>query len=215
MLYFRALARGLSPLPPADPQVRDALAEEAARIGWSALHARLAMNDPDSAARIHPNDAQRIQRALEIQELTGRPPSHWYARREPPRRSWSALELALAPADRARLHERIEARFDAMLAAGFLSEVEKLRARPDLDPDKPALRAVGYRQLWRYLDGDWSFEEARTRGVFASRQLAKRQLTWLRHETGVRWFDSDDPARFERLLRDAGAEAATNRGVLP
>lgn len=211
MLYFRALARGLSPLPPADPDVREALAGEAQRHGWGKLHARLAAHDPESAARIHRNDAQRIQRALEILELTGRPPSHWHGRRQASRPSWSPLELALAPADRDRLHARIEARFDAMLAAGFLSEVEKLRARPDLGPDKPALRAVGYRQLWQHLDGELSFEEARVRGVFASRQLAKRQLTWLRRETGAGRLDSDDPGRFERALRTIEAVSAPPR----
>lgn len=213
MLYFRALAHGLSPLPPADPAVREALDDEASRRGWEALHARLAERDPESAARIHPNDAQRIQRALEILELTGRPPSHWYRGRETSRPDWSPLRLALVPADRERLHERIRARFDAMLEAGFVAEVEKLRARPDLGPETPALRAVGYRQLWQYLDGALSFDEARARGIFASRQLAKRQLTWLRRETGVHWLDSDDPARFGKALRavETAPAAATRR----
>ncbi|WP_353252557.1 tRNA (adenosine(37)-N6)-dimethylallyltransferase MiaA [Salinisphaera sp. PC39] len=215
MLYFRALTRGLSPLPPADAGVREALTAEADRHGWQALHARLASRDPDTAARIHPNDAQRIQRALEILELTGQPPSHWYARRTESGPEWPLVELAVAPSARSRLHERIETRFDAMLAAGFLGEVEKLHARPDLTLDTPALRAVGYRQLWQHLDGTLSWAEARDRGVYASRQLAKRQLTWLRRERGVRWFDSDDPGCRERVLREVAIQVAPQHGVLP
>lgn len=214
MLYFRALAHGLSPLPPADPAVRAGLSDEAQRLGWEALHGRLAAHDPESAARIHPNDAQRIQRALEVLEITGQPPSHWYARRSHAGPAWPVLKFAVAPGDRARLHDRIRTRFDAMLAAGFVAEVEKLHARPDLDLDKPALRAVGYRQLWRHLDGEWSLEEARTQGVYASRQLAKRQLTWLRRESDVRWLDSDDPERFGRILREAESAVASVAAVL-
>nr|WP_246429024.1 tRNA (adenosine(37)-N6)-dimethylallyltransferase MiaA [Pseudoxanthomonas broegbernensis] len=193
-LYFRALLHGLSPMPPADPAVRAAIAAEAAECGWAALHAQLARIDPDAAARIRPGDAQRIQRALEVQRLSGRTISAWQRDRPPPRLPLRVLKLVLAPAVRAELHERIARRFDAMLAAGFVEEVRRLRASPPLRGhprplDLPALRAVGYRQAWRYLDGTTDALEFRERGIFATRQLAKRQLTWLRGELDARWFD--------------------------
>jgi tRNA dimethylallyltransferase len=198
MLYFRALQRGLSALPPADPAFRERLEAEARTQGWPALHARLAARDPQTAARLHPNDAQRIQRALEIVEATGRPASRM--------RTGGgdglpgpAVKLALNPPARAVLHERIRQRFEAMMAAGFLDEVAALRARGDLDPDLPSMRAVGYRQLRAHLDGAYGLDVAIERGIAATRQLAKRQLTWLRSETGVATLDPDTP----RLLQDA------------
>ena len=202
-LYFRALQRGLSALPDAAPGIRARLAGEAAVHGWPALHARLATLDPVAAARIGPNDAQRLQRALEVIELTGRPLSGQQTGGSGERFPWRVLKLALLPADRGELHARIEQRFDAMLAAGFLDEVRALRARGDLDPDLPALRAVGYRQAWEHLDGITDTATFRDKGIFATRQLAKRQITWLRAELDARVLDPDQadlPGRACRAL---------------
>ncbi|WP_372015434.1 tRNA (adenosine(37)-N6)-dimethylallyltransferase MiaA [Pseudoxanthomonas sp. 10H] len=217
-LYFRALLRGLAPMPEADPLLRGAIADEAAARGWQALHAELARVDPAAAARIGPADAQRIQRALEVFRLSGRPISHWQRDPPPARLPLRVLKLALAPADRAGLHARIARRFDAMLAAGFLDEVRRLRASPALVAhpaplDLPALRAVGYRQAWEHLDGAFDAAQLRDRGIFATRQLAKRQLTWLRGELDARWFD---PERDGGQLADAvdrflGAPGAVRR----
>lgn len=194
-LYFRALEHGLAPMPPADPGLRERLGAEAAQRGWPALHARLAARDPAAGARIRPNDAQRIQRALEAIELTGRTLSALHAEVDTTTRiPYRVLKLALVQGDRVALRERIAARFDAMLAAGFLDEVRALRARGDLDPDFPALRAVGYRQAWDYLGGGCAAEEFRLRAIHATRQLAKRQLTWLRAELDARTFDPGHPA---------------------
>lgn len=191
MLYFRALSEGLSPLPPADAAIRAELTADAERHGWPQLHARLAKQDPVTARRLHPNDGQRIQRALEIVSLTGRPASDIQGDRQTDAVAAGAVRLALVPGDRARLHQRIETRFHAMLDQGFIEEVENLQRRPDLNREMPAMRAVGYRQLWHYLAGEWSYDEAVQRGIFASRQLAKRQLTWLRRDHRPRWFDAD------------------------
>ncbi|HEU0199430.1 MAG TPA: tRNA (adenosine(37)-N6)-dimethylallyltransferase MiaA [Burkholderiaceae bacterium] len=178
MLYARALREGLSDLPRADARLRAQLAREAQAQGWPALHARLARVDPATAGRLPPNDSQRIQRALEVYELTGTPMS---ALLEAPTRAPLALQtIGLLPADRARLHANIEARFDAMLAAGFLDEVRALIARGDLDPDLPSQRSVGYRQAWEHLRGGTTFTEFRAAAIAATRQLAKRQITWLR-----------------------------------
>ena len=193
-LYFRALLDGLSEMPEADPGVRAALAAEAAERGWAALHAELARVDPEAAARIHATDAQRIQRALEVYRLSGRAISDWQRNARTARLPLRVLKLVLAPPQRALLHARIEARFDAMLAAGFLDEVRRLRALPALAAhprplELPALRAVGYRQAWEHLDGASSPAEFRARAIAATRQLAKRQYTWLRGELDARWFD--------------------------
>ncbi|WP_149194981.1 tRNA (adenosine(37)-N6)-dimethylallyltransferase MiaA [Luteimonas suaedae] len=203
-LYFRALLQGLSPMPPADPDTRAAIAAEAQARGWPALHAALAAVDPEAAARIGPTDPQRIQRALEVYRRSGRPISDWQrsAAVAPPL-PCRVLKLAIAPDDRAELHARIERRFDAMLAAGFLDEVRALRALPQLRThprplELPAIRAVGYRQAWEYLDGAGTAAGFRDRAIFATRQLAKRQYTWLRGERDLRWFD---PARDGEGLR--------------
>ena len=184
MLYFRALLQGLDDLPRADPALRKRLEQDADERGWPALHAELAMVDPATAARLAPNDSQRIGRALEIFELTGRPMSAQLAQatRALPYR---VLQLALIPSDRAVLHRRIRERFDAMLDAGLVDEVEMLRRNHVLDPTMPAMRAVGYRQAWAYLDGDIDLKGLREQGVAATRQLAKRQLTWLRSWPGA------------------------------
>jgi tRNA dimethylallyltransferase len=187
-LYFRALQYGLSDLPEADPALRAQLAEEARVLGWTALHSRLAQIDPAAAARIRAGDAQRIQRALEVIALSGKPLS--VQQGTPPQRfEYRVLKLALIPADRAALHVRIAQRMDAMLAQGFLAEVERLRARGDLHADLPALRAVGYRQAWQHLHGEFDAGQLRERAIFATRQLAKRQLTWLRSELDARALD--------------------------
>lgn len=204
-LYFRALERGLSAMPGADPEIRERLRAEAERHGWPTLHARLAARDPEAAARIRPNDAQRIQRALEAMERSGRRLSELHRTSEPSARlPYRVLKLALLPADRGFLRERIAMRFDAMLATGFLDEVRRLRARGDLDPDLPAMRAVGYRQAWQHLDGVFDAAEFRRRAIDATRQLAKRQTTWLRGELDARVFDPDRADCFESL---AGAIA--------
>src|SRR5690242_6371545 len=189
-LYFRALERGLSELPDANAGLRARMAEEARRHGWPALHERLRERDPQAAARIRPNDAQRIQRALEVIELSGRPLSELQGRVRA-RFPWRLLKLALIPGDRDALRARIAQRFDAMLAAGFLDEVRRLRARGDLHPELPALRAVGYRQAWQHLEGEMDAREFRERAIFATNQLAKRQLTWLRSEPDARVLDPD------------------------
>ena len=195
-LYFRALLRGLAAMPEADPAVRAAITAQAQDRGWAALHAELARVDPVAAARIGAADAQRIQRALEVFRLSGRPISDWQRDPPPPRLPLRVLRLVLAPRERAELHARIARRFDAMLAAGFLDEVRGLRAMPQLGGhpaplDLPALRAVGYRQAWEHLAGATSADAFRDRGIFATRQLAKRQLTWLRGELDARWFDPE------------------------
>lgn len=193
-LYFRALEHGLSEMPSADPDLRERLRVEAERAGWPALHARLAQHDPEAATRIRPNDAQRIQRALEVIELTGETLTTLHATaRNAQRLPYRLLKLALVPANRDGLRERIAARFDAMLAAGFIDEVKRLRARGDLHADLPALRAVGYRQAWEFLDGQCSAEAFRQRAIDATRQLAKRQTTWLRAELDARMFNPDEP----------------------
>jgi tRNA dimethylallyltransferase len=189
-LYFRALQQGLSNLPDADPAVRARLFAEAQRIGWPALHARLATLDVPAAARIGANDAQRLQRALEVIELTGRPLSELQQRGHS-LFPWRVLKLALLPEDRRELHARIAQRFDVMLAEGFLDEMRALRARGDLHADLPAIRAVGYRQAWEHMDGKTDAAEFRDRAIFATRQLAKRQITWLRSDVGARLFDPD------------------------
>ena len=181
MLYLKALQTGLSALPQADATMRAELDAEAARLGWPALHARIALVDPPTAARLAPNDAQRIQRALEVWQLSGKPLSAHFTPTTPRDAAPLALRiLALEPSDRGVLHARIAQRFDAMLAAGFLDEVRALRARGDLSPALPAIRAVGYRQAWSHLDGFTTAAQFREQAIAATRQLAKRQLTWLR-----------------------------------
>ena len=184
MLYFSALVRGIAPLPTADPQTRAQIDARAARLGWPALHAELAAIDLETAQRIHPNDPQRIQRALEVYAISGRSISDWQRATQPPTAGLSLARYALVPTDRALLQLRIAQRFERMMVAGFLAEVEALRARQDLPRGAASLRAVGYRQLMSYLEGDGSLEEAVQRAVAASRQLAKRQLTWINADPG-------------------------------
>ncbi|MEO8810604.1 MAG: tRNA (adenosine(37)-N6)-dimethylallyltransferase MiaA [Rhodanobacter sp.] len=196
-LYFRALQRGLSDLPVADPSIRARLGAEAQQSGWPALHARLARLDPAAASRIGSRDVQRVQRALEVFELTGRPLSELHRSNQPAMFPWRVLKLALLPTDRRLLHERIARRFDAMLEEGLLDEARLLRARGDLHADLPAIRAVGYRQAWQHLDGITDAAQFRDCAIFATRQLAKRQITWLRSDHGTRLFDPDRSALVE------------------
>ena len=179
MLYFKALREGLSDLPPANAAVRARLDTRAAGEGWRALHAELARLDPATAARLDPTDSQRIQRALEVYELSGRPISALQGARQKPAEA-GFLSLALIPHDRAELHRRIANRFDAMLAGGLVDELSGLRRRFRLDPSMPSMRCVGYRQAWQFIDGVGDRDELRARGAAATRQLARRQLTWLR-----------------------------------
>jgi len=179
MLYFRTLEHGLAEMPPANPDLRAELVREAAEHGWESLHTRLAAVDPAAAARIHPHDPQRLQRALEVWMLTGRTLSDLHRDQAVVKLPWRVLRIALLPPSREWLHARISGRFAAMLDVGFLDEVRSLRARGDLDPQLPSMRAVGYRQAWDYLEGRCSFDEMTERAVTATRGLAKRQLTWL------------------------------------
>ncbi|SDD14453.1 tRNA dimethylallyltransferase [Aquimonas voraii] len=202
-LYFRALLGGLSAMPASEPEVRAAIECEAAERGWAALHAELAQVDPEAAARIRPSDPQRITRALEVWRVSGRAISAWQ-REAPlsPRPPWRVLKLVLAPADRSQLHARIAQRFERMVGQGFLDEVRALMARSELHPDLPAMRAVGYRQAWRHLRGETSMADFLAEGIAATRQLAKRQLTWLRAELDAFRVDPlTDPARAEALFR--------------
>jgi tRNA dimethylallyltransferase len=189
MLYFRALTTGLSDLPEADIETRKQLAAEAEAKGWPAMHAELATVDPETAVRLKPGDSQRIQRALEIYRLTGSPMASLIGRGERDPLPYRVLKIALIPADRALLHKRIALRFDDMLQLGLVNEVRELRRRHALRQDLPSMRCVGYRQAWEYLDGGASEKELRMRGTAATRQLAKRQLTWLRAMQNIEEFD--------------------------
>jgi tRNA dimethylallyltransferase len=191
MLYFRALRRGLANMPAADPAVRAAIDAEAALRGWPALHAELAALDPVSARRIQPNDAQRIQRALEVHRLTGKTLTELHAA-QPTNADLTFAAYAWVPNDREQLYAVIEQRFHAMMRAGLLTEVRKLYARGDLNADLPAIRAVGYRQLWEHLYGRDTLESAIQRAIFATRHLARRQLIWLRAEPEIQWLDALD-----------------------
>ncbi len=195
MLYLRTLLQGIADLPRGSAELRRSIDERAATEGWARLHAELAGLDPEAAARIHPNDPQRIQRALEVRYLTGRPLSELQRARSPlhahlPR-------FALAPPERVVLHLRLARRLSRMMAEGFLAEVQRLHARRDLTARHPALRAVGYRQLWAHLEGQYGIDEACERALAATRQLAKRQLTWLRSDRATRWIDPDGPGAFD------------------
>jgi len=186
MLYFKALQEGLSGLPEADQEVRAKLDEEAAMLGWPALHARLASIDPITAERLQPNDMQRIQRALEVYEISGMTMSDHHAKQSSQPLPYRLLKIALIPSDRKVLHERVAVRFKQMLDAGFVDEVKRLiKQYPTLTPESTAMRCVGYRQAWEHIHGNYDEVELLNRGIFATRQLAKRQLTWLRGMTDI------------------------------
>ncbi len=231
MLYFKALMDGIDDMPKADPAVRAVLEREATELGWPALHAELARVDPVTAARLNPADTQRIQRALEVFRISGQPMSSFHksktiaAHAEPARargpndpendlgETGQPLLISLEPRDRAWLHARIAQRFDTMLAQGFLDEVQTLRARGDLNPDLPSMRCVGYRQAWEALDGTSPMAELRDKGVFATRQLAKRQITWLRSMPQRQVVACDAPDALLQVLRLARAFVARQGGL--
>jgi len=201
MLYYKALSEGLSPLPSADSAVRARLEADAEQIGWGEMHERLARIDPESAARIHKNDPQRIQRALEVYEISGRSMTELTQDNECEPFPYPIKKLIVAPPERAALHRRIERRFEQMMAQGFLDEVKGLFAREDLHAGMPAMRSVGYRQLWMHLAGELTLDEAVERGIIATRQLAKRQITWLRAEKNEKWVDGSDQNVMNMVLK--------------
>jgi tRNA dimethylallyltransferase len=194
MLYFQALEQGLSPLPGAHAGVRDELAARAREQGWAVLYEQLQQIDPVAAKRIHPNDRQRIQRALEVYQVSGRTLTELQGAAEPALGNSQWLKLVISPADRKVLHRRIEQRFEQMLNSGLVAELENLRKDPRLLAELPAMRSVGYRQAWQFLEGEFDQQELLARGIYASRQLAKRQLTWLRRMPDTQWLDPQDPA---------------------
>lgn len=209
MLYFNALQGGLSNLPQANADIRARLDDEAREQGWPAMHARLAKVDPETATRLEPGDSQRIQRALEVWEISGQPMSALYKQSVNEKLPYNLLKIALIPSDRAVLHQRIAARFDSMLEQGFLQEVVRLRKEyPELTPDTPSMRCVGYRQALQYLDGEFDIAELREKGVAATRQLAKRQLTWLRGMDDIMALDCLDSNILDSTIDMIGQFAA-------
>ena len=208
MLYYKALLEGLSPLPSADEKVRSEIEAKAALIGWGGLHQELTKIDPISAQRINPNDSQRINRALEVFYLTGKTLTELTAQKGEAL-PYDILQFAIAPEQREVLHRRIEQRFHKMIELGFQQEVEKLYRRPDLNENLPSIRCVGYRQMWEYLRGDYDHDEMVFRGICATRQLAKRQITWLRGWTSpIQWLDSLQPAQaLEKVLASVSTKA--------
>lgn len=203
MLYFKALQEGMGGLPEANPEIRAALDVEALQKGWPAMHGKLAAIDPETALRLKPNDTQRIQRALEVYMISGETMTSLFAKQTSEKLPYRLLKVALVPSDRKVLHARIEHRFEQMLADGFVDEVKALITKyPTLTPESTAMRCVGYRQGLEYLAGDYSLEEFRDRGIFATRQLAKRQLTWLRGMDDVVELDCLQPALHEMLLKE-------------
>ncbi|MBP8064607.1 MAG: tRNA (adenosine(37)-N6)-dimethylallyltransferase MiaA [Aeromonadaceae bacterium] len=205
MLYYKALLEGLSPLPEADPQIRSQIEAEAQDVGWAALHQQLLELDPVAGARIHPNDPQRLSRALEVFRITGKTLTE-LTQQQGSELPYRTLQYAIAPSDRAVLRQRIAERFDAMLAQGFEAEVRQLFDRGDLTPDLPSIRCVGYRQMWDYLAGVIDYEEMRYRGTVATNQLAKRQLTWLRGWSHpLTWLETGSQLNPDIILRDVGS----------
>ncbi|ANO33866.1 tRNA (adenosine(37)-N6)-dimethylallyltransferase MiaA [Vibrio breoganii] len=191
MLYYKALLEGLSPLPAADPEIRAQIEQEATQKGWQALHDELKQIDPVSAERIHPNDPQRLSRALEVFRISGKSLTELTQQKGEPI-PYDVKQFAIAPQERSELHRRIELRYEKMVEAGFEDEVRALHQRTDLHPDLPSIRCVGYRQMWGYLEEEYSFDEAIFKGVCATRQLAKRQITWLRSWKDLTWLDSQN-----------------------
>lgn len=189
MLYFKALSQGLARLPPANPEIRRVIEKNAQKQGWAALHSQLAGLDPEIAERIHPNDPQRISRALEVIELTGRRMSEIQQEQGGQQLDYRVMRIIACPQPRAVLHQRIELRYQQMLDEGFMNEMKTLHGRGDLRPEMPAMRCVGYRQAWSYLEGEITLQEMHEKALAATRQLAKRQLTWLRQETTALWYD--------------------------
>lgn len=207
MLYYKALLEGLSPLPAADPDIRQQIEQEANEKGWEAMHQQLSEIDPVSAQRIHPNDPQRLSRALEVFRISGKSLTE-LTEQKGEVLPYQVKQFAIMPKERAELHRRIELRFEKMMAAGFEDEVKALRARGDLHLDLPSIRCVGYRQVWEYLDGNGTLDDAIFRGVCATRQLAKRQITWLRSWSDLTWLDSENiEAAVKTISNDIDANA--------
>jgi tRNA dimethylallyltransferase len=200
-LYFRTLEQGISELPAADEEIRHRMKKEADAKGWEYLYQRLAQVDPDAAVRIHPNDSQRIQRALEIYEITGRSMTDHFTDGRRGALPFNVFKIILAPDDRQIIHERVKVRFLQMLDAGLLDEVRGLYGRGDLNASLPSMRMVGYRQIWRYLEGELAYEQMCEYAIVATRQLAKRQITWCRSEQNARWFDSSDRNMLDKILK--------------
>ncbi len=192
MLYFKALLQGINELPAADPKIREQLAKMAQQEGWEYMHQQLKKVDPVASKRIHPNDPQRIQRALEVYEVSGKSMTDWQQQSPKNNPKWNVISIAVAPREREVLRQRIAERFELMLQQGFEDEVKALMARGDLSNDLPAVRAVGYRQMWQYLQNEIDFEEMKFRGITATRQLAKRQMTWLRSWPDLHWLHPED-----------------------
>jgi len=203
MLYLKALLEGLNDIPAADPQVREAIQARAAQVGWPALHAELMQIDPVTAARLAPGDSQRVGRALEVWTATGQTLSSFHQSAKAAAPDWHIPVLSLEPQDRSWLHQRIAQRFALMMAQGFMDEVRQLRARGDLNPDLPSMRCVGYRQAWQGLDEGWREAEIAERGIFATRQLAKRQITWLRSMDTRHVIAADAPDALAQVLETA------------
>lgn len=201
MMYYNALVKGLADLPEADEALRAQLLEDAKLNGWPALHARLAEVDPESAARLAPNDSQRLQRAMEVYLLTGIPLTEHWRRQQQFELPYKVTSLAVAPQDRAVLHQRIAKRFEIMLEMGFIAEVEALYKRGDLNAQMPSMRSVGYRQVWSMLEGEWDYQTMIDKGIVATRQLAKRQLTWLRGWESLHWLDGQSPDLLTSTLK--------------
>lgn len=199
MMYFKSLIEGISPLPEANPEVRKKIEAEAAIKGWSAMHEYLASFDSESAKRIHPNDPQRLTRSIEVYRLTGKSLTELTAIKGE-KLSGEVIQLAIAPKERKTLHERIEKRFDIMISQDFENEVIKLKARRDLHENLPSIRCVGYRQMWQYLNNEYGYDEMIYKGVCATRQLAKRQLTWLRNWPNIKWLDMEDETNLEQIV---------------
>ncbi|MGD8163271.1 tRNA (adenosine(37)-N6)-dimethylallyltransferase MiaA [Pantoea sp. FN0307] len=205
MLYFKALLEGLSPLPSADPEVRERIEQTARELGWDTLHRQLCDIDPVAGARIHPNDPQRLSRALEVFFISGKTLTE-LTKTAGEALPYDVVQFAIAPASRELLHQRIALRFEQMLASGFEAEARALFARGDLHTDLPSIRCVGYRQMWSYLEGDINYDEMVYRGICATRQLAKRQITWLRGWQNVHWLDSEHPElALSKVLQVLGA----------
>ena len=207
MLYFKFLLEGAANLPEADEAIRKKIEEEAAEKGWAHIHSKLAEVDPESAQRLNPNDPQRVSRAYEVYLISGKTLTEHWAEQEEQIIPYRVVQFAIAPKERKTLHERIALRFNQMLDLGFVDEVRALYERGDLQSELPAIRAVGYRQVWDYLDGKLSYDEMVDKGVVATRQLAKRQITWLRSWSNLHWLDSEDPKVADSALKILESEA--------
>ena len=207
MLYFKFLLEGAANLPEADENIRKKIEEEAAEKGWPFIHSKLAEVDPDSAERLNPNDPQRVSRAYEVFLISGKTLTQHFAEQEQQRLPYRVVQFAICPTERKTLHERIEIRYKQMLSHGFVDEVRALYARGDLQSDLPAIRAVGYRQVWDHLEGKLSYDEMVEKGIVATRQLAKRQITWLRSWNDLHWLNSDDPKVVDSTLKILESEA--------